>query len=336
MEKDTINLDLFSPKKAELQEAASKYKDLKIEWIDDKKWYEVVHKAQMELRSMRTAIQKTRLDYTRQFDQAKKDAISLEKELLDIITPIEEMLKSQKDEVDVEKERIKQEELEKKRKFLQDRVDQLSSVQYSHHDLHELSQMSEEDFQALLSEKKTTFEAQQKKLEEERLLAQKNEIRSKILNAQNLETISEIEDYIENIWFDLEEFKQDIDAKRWMLEQQAKLDAQQKKIDEENARIEKEKQEKARQEELEKAQKEAAEKARKEEQERIKKEQEEKERKAKEEAEKKAQEEKEAQEKLEKETKYKNFLKKNEWNFDKIVKEEWKVVLYKKVDEFIL
>ena len=44
---------------------------------------------------------------------------------------------------------------------------------------------------------------------------------------------------------------------------------------------------------------------------------------------------KENQERLEKETNYKNFLKENEWSFDKIIKEDWKIILYKKVAEFI-
>ena len=55
----------------------------------------------------------------------------------------------------------------------------------------------------------------------------------------------------------------------------------------------------------------------------------------KEEQERKEKEEKEKQERLEKEKKYQDFLKKNEGNYDKIVKEENKIVLYKKVDEFL-
>ena len=39
----------------------------------------------MELRDFRTWINKTRLDYTRQFDQKKKDAMDLEKELLECL-----------------------------------------------------------------------------------------------------------------------------------------------------------------------------------------------------------------------------------------------------------
>lgn len=39
---------------------------------------------------------------------------------------------------------------------------------------------------------------------------------------------------------------------------------------------------------------------------------------------------------LEKEQKYKQFLKQNEWKYDKIIREEWKVILYKKISEFII
>lgn len=41
-------------------------------------------------------------------------------------------------------------------------------------------------------------------------------------------------------------------------------------------------------------------------------------------------------ERLKNEQAYKDFLEKNKWLFDKIVKEDWKVVLYKKVSEFII
>jgi len=40
--------------------------------------------------------------------------------------------------------------------------------------------------------------------------------------------------------------------------------------------------------------------------------------------------------KVEKVDKYKEWLKENEWNYDKIIKEEWRVILYKKVSEFII
>ncbi len=41
-------------------------------------------------------------------------------------------------------------------------------------------------------------------------------------------------------------------------------------------------------------------------------------------------------ERLKNEQAYKDFLEKNKWLFDKIIKEDWKVVLYKKVAEFII
>ena len=123
---ENLNLDLFSPKKAELQEAAKKYEALRDKKVSSKEELKIVHDAEQELVKMRTWISKTRLDYTRQFDQAKKDAMDLEKELLWVISPVEEDLKARKKEFLDEQERIKQEELEKKRKFLQDRVDEFS------------------------------------------------------------------------------------------------------------------------------------------------------------------------------------------------------------------
>ena len=46
---ENINLDLFNPKRAELEAAAKEYKDLTIKWVDDKEWYKAVHEAEMKL-----------------------------------------------------------------------------------------------------------------------------------------------------------------------------------------------------------------------------------------------------------------------------------------------
>lgn len=366
------NLDLFNPKKAELQEAAAKFKDLKINWIDDKVWYKTVHEAQMTLRWFRTNIQKTRLAYTKQFDEAKAKAMWLEKELLEIITPIEESLKEQKELIDAEKDRIRQEEEEKKRKFIQDRADTLKQYDFFDFDFYSLWMMTEDGFKELVEQKKIEFKEKQAKIQQEEKEKAVNEIRLKVLNAETLETISEIEEYIDNIWFNLSEFSKEIESKKKTLESEQKLKDAQKIIDEQNAKIAKEKEEKInfRKQQMmkvfgniiewyididdnefmnkiqdqEKSNKEAEEKriqAAKEEWERKAKEESEKaekERKEKEAAEKAAQEtkEKEEQERLEKEKKYQNFLKKYEWQFDKIIKEDWKVVLWKKVAEFII
>ena len=50
---ENINLDLFHPKKAELQKMADQYKNLDIKGLDDKEGYKLVHQAEMELKKAR-------------------------------------------------------------------------------------------------------------------------------------------------------------------------------------------------------------------------------------------------------------------------------------------
>jgi hypothetical protein len=177
-----------------------------------------------------------------------------------------------------------------------------------------------------------------------------------ILNASTFLELAWVEIWIKN-WgiLSLQDFYQDIEAKRSFLEQQASILEQQKKLDEENARIQKEK-------DLETARKEWEEKAKKEAEQRKKntdefikkfsdcssiqelKEQRvmmftsisyEVERACKFLEDRiQALWEIENQERLEKEKKYQDFLKKNEWKYDSFFDKDWKRFLYKIVDEF--
>lgn len=140
----------------------------------------------------------------------------------------------------------------------------------------------------------------------------------------------------------------------FMSQKQLFLEEKERKIKEEQDRLEVEKIRIENEEKIKKQIEEAKEKARIEAEQKAQKDKEEAERKYKEEIEKikQAQIQKELQEKqdkeakekaeleekqrLEKEVWYKNFLKQNEWLFDKIIKEDWKVVLYKQIAEFII
>jgi len=51
---ENLNLDLFSPKKAELQEAAQKYEVLRDKKVSSKEELRIVHDAEQELVKMRT------------------------------------------------------------------------------------------------------------------------------------------------------------------------------------------------------------------------------------------------------------------------------------------
>lgn len=250
---ENINLDLFHPKKAELQKMADQYKDLKINWLEDKEGYKLVHEAQMTLRNARTWIQKTRLDYTRQFDEAKKQAMGLEKELLSIIEPLEENLKAQKEEIDTEKERIKEEERLKKAEALQKRVDALWKYDYIANNILEIAEMSEIDFNIKLELVKNLFLIEEeKRLErekQEKLEKVKNEANSLILNAKTLEDLEDFKSFLQDNLLNFSDFETIFNQKKEMLEfdkKQADFQKQQEQLKQEQEKLENEKKEKER------------------------------------------------------------------------------------------
>ena len=77
------------------------------------------------MRDKRIAIEESRLEFTRVLDQQKKEAIGIEKALVDKILPLEEALKDKRKAFDDEKERIKKEEEAKKALRLAERVKEL-------------------------------------------------------------------------------------------------------------------------------------------------------------------------------------------------------------------
>lgn len=114
----------------------------------------------------RTSIAATRKEYTAQFDQAKKDAIALENNLLAIIAPAEEALKAEKARIAELKEQVRLEAERKAKEKLNLRVAELAKVNATH-DLFDLEMMEEADFLSLLSGKETAYKAEQERLAKE-------------------------------------------------------------------------------------------------------------------------------------------------------------------------
>lgn len=114
----------------------------------------------------RTSIAATRKEYTAQFDQAKKDAIALENNLLAIIAPAEEALKEEKARIAELKEQVRLEAERKAKEKLNLRVAELAKVNATH-DLFDLEMMEEADFLLLLEEKETAYKAEQERLAKE-------------------------------------------------------------------------------------------------------------------------------------------------------------------------
>lgn len=218
--------DLFTPKKKELEDLALKYKDLRKWEIKNKEELKIVHNAEQELIKTRTAISKARLDYTRPIEQAKKEAIAKEKELLWVIWPVEEDLKERKKAYLDEQERIKKEKEEQVRKKLQERIDELNKFNYSYSDVYKLSQMSDEDFNVILDQVKIDFENEEKvrkeKEEQEKIENKKNAIKTMILNAKSFDDLLSAENFAKDHKIDFLDFQEEFWKKKEMIEFEAK------------------------------------------------------------------------------------------------------------------
>jgi len=148
---------LRETKEKELQILAEKAKKLCELDIVDNKTYDLVHKQQMVLREARINIEKWRKSFTEKMQKQVKDAIQIEKDLIAIISETEEDLKTKKEAYDKKIEEEKAEEARKKEEEFNSRVNALAQYGYIH-DAFDLRVKSEEDFQALLTERKQIFD----------------------------------------------------------------------------------------------------------------------------------------------------------------------------------
>lgn len=334
----TIQLiDLYNPTTLELREAKKQElltlaeeakKVLEIE-ITDNKTKDIVHAEQMKLRNARVEIEKARKDFTKNLDEQKAGAITIERELIGIISETEDLLKDKKEAYEAKIKAEKEAEEARKQQIIAERTTKLAKYGEVYDPIKHAPQiLGDEDFAKVLESleivyqeaekaRKEKEEAERREREEferqKREFEENEQIKNSLQNAQNITEIV-------NIFENLDEKKKEIFAKLFeerkeFLEFKAKKDEEERKIaeekrklEEEKARIEDEKRkaeqakidaenEKKRQEELEKAREEARQKAIEE--------QKLAEEKARLEAEVKAREE---QEKLEKKKKYQAFL----------------------------
>lgn len=322
-------LELREAKKQELLTLAEEAKKvLEVEIIDNKT-KDIVHAEQMKLRNARVEIEKARKDFTKNLDEQKAGAITIERELIAIISETEELLKAKKEAYEAKIKAEKEAEEARKQQIIAERTTKLAKYGEVYDPIKHAPQiLGDEDFAKVLESleivyqemeraRKEKEEAERREREEferqKREFEENEQIKNSLQNAQNITEIV-------NIFENLDEKKKEIFAKLFeerkeflefqtkKYEEERKIAEEKRKLEEEKARIEEEKRkaeqakidaenEKKRQEELAKAREEAAKKAL--EEQKIAEE------KARIEAEQKAREE---QEKLEKKKKYQAFL----------------------------
>lgn len=284
----TLNIDAFNPKKAELMELAEKSKPALNIQIVDKRTYDQVHSTQMILREQRINIEKTGKSLREDALRFQKDIIAIEKELVAVIEPIEEELRTKKKAYDDEQERIKQEVEAQKQAKITARIQALARYDITYDTLtHGI--MSDVTFDALISAKQAEFdEAEKIRLEQ---------IENGRIAREKLEE-------------DQRKFREEQEeVARKNKEAQDKIDAERKAIEDEKNAIEKARVDAENEEKRQKEFAEATERARLQGIEDARILQEKKEMEAKRIEDARIQSEKEEQEKLEKKKKYIEFIK---------------------------
>lgn len=300
-----LNIEKFNPTKADLIKLADKYKNLEIKGIDDRIGYNIVDEARKDLKKKRVQLTKTGKELRDEANQFAKKVISIEKELVAIIEPLELELKAKQDEIDLIIEK------NKRKPLLPDRIKKLKSINVEISE-DEILEMDSDTFLAFFNEHKEYYLAEkERKLQEEK---------DKIEEQKKIEELKK-------------QREEEIERAKKEAAENAKKEAEEhaKKIQEEKDA------------EAARKIKEAEDKAKKAEEDRIRADLERKledERKEKEEQERI---EKEKQEKaaLEKEKKYKQFLKHNgvtAANKDNFIikKVDEKILLFKKIGELNL
>lgn len=282
-ESQTLNMDSFNPKKAELIALAEKHKAATEIEIIDKETYEQVHSAQIVLRDTRNDIKSQWLAIRESANKFIKQVTTAEKELLEIITPIEDILIAKKDAWKKKEEEEKERKRQEQEAMANNRLNQLASFWYIH-DIFDLKIMEEEAFQTLLSEKKAAFETAESERKAREAAEERKTKRFTALMSIWLYMRPEMAAYFSNeLWKimisdeevrDMEDWafdefialsKKEIDAKR---EELAKEKAELDRLREKEAAAQKEADEKKRLADLEEAKKQSA----KETEERLKKE----------------------------------------------------------------
>jgi hypothetical protein len=316
-----LNIEKFSPKKAELQAKADQYKSLTIKGVDDKEGYLAVDEARKDLKVQRRSIERFSEDLLKQmrdkYNISRKEVLDLTEEHVGIIKPLEDQLKEKQEDMD--REILKTEMIN----LLPDRKERLKNIDVQVSD-DEILMLSPEEFTTFFNEKNAIhLEEKERKLKEK-----EDEVaRLKAIEEAKKEARQRAEEEAEK---ERVQAKKDAEekAKRVAKETEEEAERKAKEAEEEKKKAVKEAEEKA-----EKEKQALIDKQKKEEEERI-----EAEKKAKKEEQEKVEKEAKEKEELEKEEKYKKWLEENGYNEDPpsfyIAHIDDKIILYKHISTF--
>lgn len=169
---DTLNLDQFKPARAKAFELAEQCKNLKINSIDDKAGYSLVHSRRMELKNTRVGLSKMAKDLRQGAVDFQKKVIAEEKEIIAIIEPIERELQSAEEAIDLQILK------EKRKSILPLRIEKLSKIKVNFTE-NQILEMDDKQFDEFYNQQNTLFLEEKQRvidLENQRIEDEKRKI----------------------------------------------------------------------------------------------------------------------------------------------------------------
>ena len=219
----------YNVNEAEISKMASIYMELTVKDLEDKEGFDSVHAARMVMVKHRTSIDKTRKKANEEAQSFIKNNNDNAKKLLALIAPIEDHLTKEEDKVVNEKKRILAEQEAKDRAKTEARINGL--MQYGVvKPFMEVATMGDGEYDALLFTAKTAWEAEQKRIADEkiRIEAEKAEIeKARKEEAARLEEQRKLQE-AERLRLDAIRKEQEEAAKKIEAEKKALEDAKRK------------------------------------------------------------------------------------------------------------
>lgn len=165
-----------------INESVAQVKDLAIADADDKKGYEVVRRARLDLREIRIAIQKKGKSMREDANRYSKAVIAEEKRLVSLIEPYESKLSEMEEAYDAEQERRRAEAEAKRLEDLQKRVSVLLKLGFELDEsdyyvdnemsigVESVQTMTEQEFNQFIHKAREVYEAKKREEEAQRIL----------------------------------------------------------------------------------------------------------------------------------------------------------------------
>lgn len=239
---DNLSLAILEPREAECRNLVVKYKELSIKGVDDKEGYIEMHKAKMVLVKTRTDIKKdgkSLRDLTNDFNRA---VLKKEKDLIEIIEPLEIDLADKLKFIDEAKEKIARIELLPARKERLKLLNtELSDDEITAMDATEFQTFCNEAKSKQLAAQEASIKAESDRIETERLKLENDKKEEETRKVAAEEARKQAERDIEIAAKKAEQDKQDAieaEKKKAAEEKQAIIDENNRK---ESERIKKEK-----------------------------------------------------------------------------------------------